>query len=92
MTFSVQRFLAMLHKEFLQMRRDRFTVALIVGMPLVQLFLFGFAINTDPKHLATALVTGDQSRYQRTLVSALSNTGYFDFRPLTLSPEEGGSR
>jgi ABC-2 type transport system permease protein len=88
MTFSVQRFLAMLHKEFLQMRRDRFTVALIVGMPLVQLFLFGFAINTDPKHLATGLVTGDQSRYQRTLVSALSNTGYFDFRPLPLLPED----
>ena len=88
MSFSPARFVAMLRKEFLQMRRDRFTVALIVGMPLVQLFLFGFAINTDPKHLPAALVTGDQSRYQRTLVTALTNTGYFDFRPLPLSSAE----
>ncbi|MGO9829705.1 MAG: ABC transporter permease [Myxococcaceae bacterium] len=88
MNFSFQRFLAMLRKEFLQMRRDRFTVALIVGMPLVQLLLFGFAINTDPKHLPAALVTGDQSRYQRTLVTALTNSGYFDFRPLPFSQEE----
>jgi ABC-2 type transport system permease protein len=92
MSFSLQRFVAMLRKEFLQMRRDRFTVALIVGMPLVQLFLFGFAINTDPKHLPTGLVTGDQSRYQRTLVSALSNSGYFDFRPLPLLPEDAARR
>ena len=70
------------------MRRDRFTVALLVGMPLIQLLLFGFAINTDPKHLPAALVTGDQSRYERTLVTALTNSGYFDFRPLPFSEEE----
>ena len=62
MNLSFHRFAAVLQKELIQARRDRFTLALMVGMPLVQLFLFGFAINTDPKHLPTALVMGDSSR------------------------------
>ena len=65
MNLSVHRFVAVLQKELIQARRDRFTLALMVGMPLVQLFLFGFAINTDPKHLPTALVMGDDSRVRR---------------------------
>ena len=81
MNFSFQRFVAVLRKEIIQARRDRFTLALMVGMPLVQLFLFGFAINTDPKHLPTALVMGDDSRRARSLVAAMRATDYFDIQP-----------
>ena len=88
MSFSPARCAAMLRKEFLQMRRDPFTIALTVGMPLVQLFLFGYAINADPKELPTALVSADHSRYERSLVAALENTGYFDFGPRALSEAE----
>jgi ABC-2 type transport system permease protein len=88
MSFSAARCAAMLRKEFLQMRRDPFTIALTVGMPLVQLFLFGYAINADPKHLPTALVSADRSRYERSLVAALANTGYFAFGPDVLSEAE----
>jgi ABC-2 type transport system permease protein len=76
---SWARFVAMLRKEFLQMRRDPGTVALTLGMPLVQLFLFGFAINADPKFLPTSLVSGDHSSYERTLTQALANSQYFRF-------------
>ena len=86
MSFSVPRFVAVLRKELLQMRRDRFTVALMVAMPLLQLFLFGYAINTDPKHLPTALVLGDVSRPARSVVESLRATAYFDFSPGVLSP------
>ena len=51
--FSAQRLLAMIHKEFIQLRRDRLTFAMMIGIPLLQLTLFGFAINGDPKHLPT---------------------------------------
>lgn len=87
MSFAPARCAAMLRKEFLQMRRDPFTIALTVGMPLVQLLLFGYAINADPKNLPTVLVSADHSRYERTLVAALANTGYFAFAPETLSEE-----
>jgi ABC-2 type transport system permease protein len=86
MSFSFARFVAVLRKELLQMRRDRFTAALMVGMPLIQLFLFGYAINTDPKHLPTALVLGDVSRPARSVVESLHATDYFDFSPGVLSP------
>ncbi|HTS82425.1 MAG TPA: ABC transporter permease [Myxococcaceae bacterium] len=78
MNLSFRRFVAVLRKEIIQARRDRFTLALMVGMPLVQLFLFGFAINTDPKHLPTALVMADDSRPARSLVEAMRATEYFD--------------
>jgi hypothetical protein len=81
MSFSLARFLAMLRKELLQMRRDKATIALTVGMPLVQLFIFGYAINADPKHLPTLLVSGDHSNYERSFVAALANTGYFAVAP-----------
>ena len=79
--FSLARFGAMLRKESLQMRRDRGTVWLTVMLPLIQLFLFGFAINTNPRHLPTAIVSADHSIYERSLVSALANTKYFALRP-----------
>ena len=52
--FSMRRIFAILAKEFLQMRRDRLTFALVVGVPLIQLMLFGFAINSDPRRLPAA--------------------------------------
>ena len=76
--FSPARFWAVVIKEFIQMRRDRVTFAMMVGIPLLQLVLFGFAINTDPKHLPTALVVGDQGPFARTLVAGMRHSGYFE--------------
>lgn len=75
---SLQRMLAVFLKEFQQMQRDRLTFAMAVGIPVLQLVLFGYAINTDPKSLPTALVVADASPLTRTLVAALQNTGYFE--------------
>ena len=79
--FSFRRLAAMLRKEWLQMRRDPMTIRLTLILPMIQLFLFGFAINANPRNLPTALVSADHSVYERTLVSALVNTKYFDIRP-----------
>jgi ABC transporter DrrB family efflux protein len=78
--FSFARFLAVLHKEWRQMRRDRAVIGLTVFLPLLQLFLFGYAINANPHHLATGIVSAEHSTYERTLAAALQNTGYFDVR------------
>ena len=59
------------------MRRDRLTFAMIVGVPILQLVLFGYAINADPKALPTAVVDHDRSVFSRSLVQAIANTGYF---------------
>jgi ABC-2 type transport system permease protein len=80
--FSLRRFLAVLHKEWLQVLRDPITLRLIIALPVMQLFLFGFAINTDPKHLPTGVLSADHSPYERTLIAALQNTGYYDIRLL----------
>jgi ABC-2 type transport system permease protein len=71
------RCLAMIIKEFIQMRRDRMTFAMMIGIPVMQLLLFGFAINTDPKHLPTAIHVAEPGVFARDLVTALENTGYF---------------
>lgn len=76
-TFAFHRLWAIVLKEFIQMRRDRVTFAMMVGIPLMQLLLFGFAINSDPKHLSTAVRLADQGPFARTLVTALRNSGYF---------------
>ena len=75
--FSWSRLAAIFVKEFIQMKRDRLTFAMMVGIPCIQLTLFGFAINTDPKHLPTALLSYDQSDLGRSFVAALQNTGYY---------------
>ena len=75
--FSFHRFWAIVLKEFIQMKRDRVTFAMMVGIPLMQLTLFGFAINSDPKHLPAAIRAADQGPFARTLVAALKNSGYF---------------
>ncbi len=77
--FSPGRFWAIVVKEFVQMRRDRLTFGMMVGIPLLQLVLFGFAINSDPKHLPTAVLLADRGPYGRTLLYAIRNSAYFDF-------------
>ena len=75
--FAWHRFVAVLMKEFVQLRRDRLTFAMMVGVPVMQLVLFGFAINMDPKGLPAALVSAESTVFTRSLVRALENTGYF---------------
>jgi ABC-2 type transport system permease protein len=77
--FSLRRLAALLRKEVIQMRRDRITFAMMLGIPLIQLLLFGFAINADPRGLPAALVAPTQDRYTRAIVSALELTGYYRF-------------
>lgn len=76
--FSLFRLGALIRKEFIQMRRDRLTFAMMLGVPVMQLVLFGYAINSDPKHLPTALFSQDHSVFTRTLVKGLENSDYFD--------------
>src|ERR1019366_12362 len=75
--FSFRRFLAVLRKEWIQIRRDPFTLRMIVALPVMQLFLFGYAINADPKHLPTGLLSVGNSKYIRTIAAALNNSGYY---------------
>jgi ABC-2 type transport system permease protein len=77
--FSLQRLIALLMKEFIQMRRDRITFGMMLGLPLMQLILFGFAINSDPKALPAVLVSSGTDHYVRAMVSALELTGYYRF-------------
>jgi ABC-2 type transport system permease protein len=78
-TFSLSRFWAIVVKEFIQMRRDRVTFGMMVGIPLIQLVLFGFAINADPKHLPTVVLLADYGPHGRTLLQAIRNSTYFQF-------------
>jgi ABC-2 type transport system permease protein len=86
MTFSLRRVLAVLTKEFLQMRRDKITLGMIIGVPLMQLFLFGFAINLNPKDLPAAISVDDPGIFARSLVAALDNSSYFQIVAHTHSP------
>ena len=87
--FSWDRFLAVLVKEFVQMRRDRLTFAMMVGVPVMQLVLFGFAINMDPKGLPTAVVSAETSAFSRSIVRAMENSGYFRVIAQPAAVEEG---
>jgi ABC-2 type transport system permease protein len=77
--FSISRWWAIVTKELLQLRRDRITFGMVVGMPIIQLILFGYAINTDPKNLRTAVVISDQSEFTRSFLVAMKTSGYFKF-------------
>ena len=79
MRFSPRRMWVLIVKEVIQMKRDRITFAMMLGVPLMQLVLFGFAINNDPKGLPAALVAPAQDRFTRAMVSALELTGYYRF-------------
>ncbi|MBU1374508.1 MAG: ABC transporter permease [Alphaproteobacteria bacterium] len=82
------RVLAVLIKEFKQLTRDRITYAMMLAIPVVQLTLFGYAINTEPRHLPTAVMVQEDSRYARSIVAALKNSLYFDFVAQARSPAE----
>src|SRR6188472_3549897 len=87
--FSFQRLVGIISKEFLQMRRDRLTFAMMLGIPLIQLTLFGFAINSDPRHLPAAVLLADQGPQGRTLLYAMKNSTYFDFVRQVKTETEG---
>lgn len=78
-SFSVSRWWSMVLKEFLQLRRDRITFGMIVGLPIVQMALFGYAINGDPKHLNTAIIDADHTDITRSFVWGMKNSSYFNF-------------
>jgi ABC-2 type transport system permease protein len=74
---SPRRFWAMVVKEFVQMRRDRLTFGMMIGIPLMQLILFGFAINSNPQNLPLAVLSNDDSEFSRTAIAAMQNSLYF---------------
>jgi ABC-2 type transport system permease protein len=78
---SWHRLVAVMVKEFIQMRRDRLTFAMMVGIPLLQLMLFGYAINSDPRHLPTAVLSQDHSAFSRAIVAGLQTSSYFRLTP-----------
>lgn len=84
---SRRRLGALIRKEGIQVMRDRMTLRFIILLPIMQLFLFGFAINTNPKNLPTGLLAAEPSKYERTIVAALKNTGYYDIRVLRSEAE-----
>jgi ABC-2 type transport system permease protein len=88
MGLSLSRTLAVLAKEFTQLVRDRLTYAMIIGIPIFQLLLFGYAINSDPKHLPTAVLVQDQGQFSRSILGALERSDYFDLRYVVRSPSE----
>ncbi|MBN9314117.1 MAG: ABC transporter permease [Devosia sp.] len=80
MGFSFRRFGAVLYKEFIQMRRDRITFGMMIGLPIIQLFLFGFAINSDPRNLPTLVEVNDNGPLTRAVIAGMQNSSYFDFK------------
>ncbi len=80
LAFSSQRIRAIMVKEFQQLRRDSMTVSMILIIPIMQLIIFGYAINMDPRHMPAALVVGDQGAFSRSFVAGLENSDYFKFR------------
>ena len=88
MSGFLARFVAVFVKEFIQMRRDRLTFAMMVGVPLMQLTLFGFAINADPKNMPTAVVLADQGPYVRSIIAAIRNTDRFEITRMAASEAE----
>jgi len=80
--FSFARLGAILNKEFIQLRRDRLTFAMMLVVPIIQLLLFGFAINSDPKRLPAALLELGRDHYSRAVVAALEETNYYRFGAL----------
>ncbi|MDE2631069.1 MAG: ABC transporter permease, partial [Alphaproteobacteria bacterium] len=86
--FSLARVFAMLGKEFIQMRRDRLTLGMLIGIPLMQLFLFGYAINMVPRHLATVVAISDPGPLSDSIVAAMANSSFFEVVKATNSPLE----
>jgi ABC-2 type transport system permease protein len=85
---TLSRFLAMLQKEFIQLRRDRVTLATLIIIPLLQLTLFGYAINTTPRHLPAAVLMQESSDLGRSIIAAAANTRYLDIRRVAATEAE----
>ncbi len=85
--FSFARLVALLRKESIQILRDTMTLRIIIAIPIMQLFLFGYAINSDPKHLPAGLLSVEDSKYTRTIAAALNNSGYYDLRVIRSEAE-----
>ena len=86
--FSLERMVAVLVKEFIQLTRDRITYALILAVPVIQMLLFGYAINTDPRHLPTAVFVQENSVFARSVLSGIANSSYFRITHQARSPAE----
>lgn len=91
MSFSLARFLAVLTKEFIQMRRDRVTFAMMIGLPIMQLLLFGFIINSDARHMPTLIELNDDGPLVRAIVSGMEMSEYYDIQG-SVSGAENGER
>lgn len=87
--FSLRRAGAVLNKEFIQLKRDTVTLRMVIMIPIMQLLLFGYALNTDPKHLPTAVLSQDNSATSRAVIAGLNNTEYFAIDYDIRSDEEG---
>jgi ABC-2 type transport system permease protein len=87
--FSFARLRGIVAKEFTQMRRDRLTFAMMLGIPLLQLMLFGYAINSDPRHLPAAVLQADSGPQGRAVLQAMKNSTYFDFVRQVHTESEG---
>lgn len=88
--FSLVRWWSIVLKEFTQLRRDRLTFAMIVGIPIVQMTIFGYGINTNPKHLDTAIISADSSDITRAFIRAMEDSSYFDV--VGTLPDEAAGR
>ena len=86
--FSITRILAILIKEFKQLTRDRVTYAMILMLPVVQLMLFGYAINAEPRHLPTAVLVQEDSTFARSILASLKNSAYFNLTAQARTPAE----
>jgi ABC-2 type transport system permease protein len=87
-SFSWSRWVGIIVKEFIQLKRDRLTFGMIIGIPVLQLILFGYAINADPKRLPTAVLSADSSPYSRTLLAAMQTSGYFLIKKNVVNEDE----
>ncbi len=76
--FSIHRWWSIVLKEFLQLMRDRVTLRMITMIPIMQMLLFGYAINNDPKHMPTAIISSDHSEFTRSFIAAMKTSDYFD--------------
>jgi ABC-2 type transport system permease protein len=89
--FSFGRFSAVLFKEFIQMGRDRITFAMMIGVPIMQLLLFGYAINSDPKNLPTLVEMADNGPVVRAVLAGMETSDYFDFIGIVTGVGEGNT-
>jgi ABC-2 type transport system permease protein len=89
MSFSLVRFLAVLAKEFIQMRRDRITFGMMIGLPIVQLLLFGYTINSDARHMPTLIELNDNGPLVRAIISGMQVSEYFDIQGAVTGVDNG---